>query len=112
MFRKAGGRRLIEHGGSWQGFKSFIARYVDDKMTVIVFANLAQDKPRTGSLTASRRSWIHGSRFRMIRSRLKVNAMIKDILTKCIDGSVSQDALRLKLARNYFPIRSGDSAKP
>ena len=33
------GRRLIEHGGAWQGFKAHISRYVDDKMTVILFAN-------------------------------------------------------------------------
>ena len=39
------GRRLVEHGGSWQGFKAFIARYVDGKLTVIVFANLAQADP-------------------------------------------------------------------
>ena len=37
--------RIIEHGGSWQGFKSHIARYPDDKLTVIVFANLAQSNP-------------------------------------------------------------------
>jgi D-alanyl-D-alanine carboxypeptidase len=36
------GHRLIEHGGAWQGFKSHIARYVDDRVTVVVFANLAQ----------------------------------------------------------------------
>ena len=33
------GRRLIEHGGAWQGFKAHISRYVDDKTTVILFAN-------------------------------------------------------------------------
>lgn len=40
-------RRIIEHGGSWQGFKSFIARYPDTSLTVIVFANLAQTNPAT-----------------------------------------------------------------
>ena len=39
------GHHLIEHGGSWQGFKSQIARYVDDKLTVVVFANLSQANP-------------------------------------------------------------------
>ena len=39
------GHRIIEHGGAWQGFKSYIARYVDDKLTVIVFANLSQANP-------------------------------------------------------------------
>src|SRR6185295_17960560 len=35
------GHRIIEHGGAWQGFTSYIARYVDDKITVIVLDNLA-----------------------------------------------------------------------
>ncbi|MDB5748593.1 MAG: hypothetical protein JWP72_3441 [Massilia sp.] len=33
------GRRTLLHGGAWQGFKSIINRYVDDKLTVIVLAN-------------------------------------------------------------------------
>jgi CubicO group peptidase (beta-lactamase class C family) len=36
------GHRLIHHGGSWQGFHCAIQRYVDDKLTVIGFDNLAQ----------------------------------------------------------------------
>ena len=39
------GHRIIEHGGAWQGFKSQISRYVDDKLTVVVFANLSQANP-------------------------------------------------------------------
>jgi len=36
------GHRVIEHGGSWQGFKAHIARYPDDALTIVVLANLAQ----------------------------------------------------------------------
>jgi CubicO group peptidase (beta-lactamase class C family) len=39
------GHRLVEHGGSWQGFKSHISRYIDDKLTVVVFANQARANP-------------------------------------------------------------------
>ena len=39
------GHRIVEHGGSWQGFKSHISRYVDDKLTVVVFANHARANP-------------------------------------------------------------------
>ena len=39
------GHRLIEHGGAWQGFKTQISRYVDDKLTVVVLANLAEANP-------------------------------------------------------------------
>jgi CubicO group peptidase (beta-lactamase class C family) len=41
------GHRLIEHGGSWQGFRSAIARYVDDSLGVFVLANLAEAEPET-----------------------------------------------------------------
>jgi CubicO group peptidase (beta-lactamase class C family) len=34
------GHRVIQHSGSWQGFKTYIARYVDDRVTVVVLANL------------------------------------------------------------------------
>lgn len=39
------GRRLIEHGGAWLGFKTQISRYVDDKLTVIVLANAGGADP-------------------------------------------------------------------
>jgi CubicO group peptidase (beta-lactamase class C family) len=39
------GRRLIQHGGHWQGFSANISRYPDDKLTVVVFANLAHSDP-------------------------------------------------------------------
>ena len=35
------GKRVIAHGGSWQGFKVIIARYPDNGLSVIVFANSA-----------------------------------------------------------------------
>lgn len=34
------GHHVVEHQGAWQGFKTTISRYVDDKLTVIVLANL------------------------------------------------------------------------
>jgi CubicO group peptidase (beta-lactamase class C family) len=40
--RNVNGKRVIEHGGAWQGFKAHIGRYPDNKLTVIVFANLIQ----------------------------------------------------------------------
>jgi CubicO group peptidase (beta-lactamase class C family) len=42
---KANGHTLIEHGGAWQGFTAHIARYVDDRLTVIVLTNLAGANP-------------------------------------------------------------------
>lgn len=32
-------RRVVFHGGAWQGFKSFIVRFLDDNLTIILLAN-------------------------------------------------------------------------
>ena len=35
----------LHHGGSWQGFKTYISRYLGEDLTIIVLANLAQSDP-------------------------------------------------------------------
>ena len=35
------GQHIMEHGGEWQGFTAFIARYIDDKLTIIIMTNLS-----------------------------------------------------------------------
>jgi len=42
------GRRLIQHGGAWQGFTMNISRYVDDRLTVIVMTNLDEEHSNPG----------------------------------------------------------------
>ena len=39
------GHKVIGHGGSWQGFKTHISRYMDDKLTVVVLINQADAEP-------------------------------------------------------------------
>ena len=34
------GHKVVEHSGAWQGFTTHIARYVDDKLTIVVLTNL------------------------------------------------------------------------
>jgi D-alanyl-D-alanine carboxypeptidase len=38
--RKVGDKRLIDHSGAWQGFTAYIGRHVDQRVTVVVLANL------------------------------------------------------------------------
>ena len=42
---KVKGRRHIHHGGAWQGFRSYLCRYVDDKLTVVILANSDSARP-------------------------------------------------------------------
>jgi CubicO group peptidase (beta-lactamase class C family) len=38
------GHHVISHDGAWQGFQTLIARYVNDKLTVVILSNLAEAK--------------------------------------------------------------------
>jgi len=35
------GHPLIEHGGEFQGFSTYISRYINDKLTIIIVSNRA-----------------------------------------------------------------------
>lgn len=39
------GHRMVAHSGSWQGFTTYLARYVDDGLSVAVLTNLGQGDP-------------------------------------------------------------------
>jgi CubicO group peptidase (beta-lactamase class C family) len=39
--KEINGHKVVAHSGSWQGFQSYIARYVDDSLTVVTLANQA-----------------------------------------------------------------------
>jgi N-acyl-D-aspartate/D-glutamate deacylase len=41
------GRRRVAHSGGWVGFETFIARYVDDRFSVIVLTNLREAEPES-----------------------------------------------------------------
>jgi N-acyl-D-aspartate/D-glutamate deacylase/CubicO group peptidase (beta-lactamase class C family) len=43
---RIGRQDFQRHGGSWQGFKTYIARYLGDDLTIIALANLAQANPK------------------------------------------------------------------
>ncbi len=45
FIRDINGHRLIEHSGTWQGFRTYIARYVDDRVTVVVLTNQGGSDP-------------------------------------------------------------------
>ncbi|MEP7064452.1 MAG: serine hydrolase domain-containing protein [Gemmatimonadota bacterium] len=39
------GHRVVQHSGTWQGFRTYIARYLDDGVTVVVLTNLGESDP-------------------------------------------------------------------
>ena len=47
FLEQRGGKPLEQHGGSWQGFKTQLSRFIGDSLDVIVLANAAEANPGT-----------------------------------------------------------------
>ncbi|MFN0087931.1 MAG: serine hydrolase domain-containing protein [Blastocatellia bacterium] len=113
--REANGHRLIEHGGAWQGFKSFIARYADEKLTVALFANLAQTNP---DRIAHGVAVLCDPRLIAADDAAKgprISAMLKDVLTKSMEGAADSAPFTPEARAILFPEKIkqiGASLKP
>lgn len=56
-----GGRKLIDHGGAVNGFNTELAYYPDDKVTVVVLANM-QAGPAVGQIATQLAAIVHGEK--------------------------------------------------
>lgn len=102
------GHRTISHGGSWQGFKSAIERYVDDKLTVIVLANSASAGPgKLANLVA--RHYVPTLEIPLAKAiadgEPEVTAKVSAVVNQMAKGSVAPGVLSDKAAAVYPPSR-------
>ena len=103
---EANGHKIIEHGGAWQGFKSYIARYPNDKLTIIVFANLAETNPTplahgvagiyNAALVAPKIAGIEDKEPR-------VTELLKNTLQKFSEGTIKPDIFTPEMSAGIFP---------
>ena len=105
-FAKMNGHRLIEHGGAWQGFTSYIGRYVDDKLTVIVLDNLAGGNAgKIGRHVAG----IYDAQ--LARSAIedkepRVTELASALLQNLTDGNADQNSFTIERRAELFPVRA------
>jgi hypothetical protein len=105
------GRRLIEHGGSWQGFTTGISRYVDDKLTVVALSNLDSRHARPEDI-------IHGVAGIYVPALTpppppkpiedkepKVTAFFRELLRKVETGQADPAAFTDEARKKWFPDR-------
>jgi hypothetical protein len=70
MVRTINGRTEIEHGGGIEGFNTDLAYYPDDKLTVVVLANLNGDAPE--DIAAKLAAVAHGEKVVLPSERKEV----------------------------------------
>lgn len=100
------GRRVVFHGGAWQGFKSSIIRFLDDKVTIVFFANSweTNDIKLTRGLAS-----IFYPEFRLpaiqpIEDREpKVTSFVRQVLTQIPRGGTSPEIFTPEFRAKFFP---------
>jgi len=105
-FARINGHHIIEHGGAWQGFTSYIGRYVDDKLTVIVLDNLAGGN--VGKI-ARHVAAIYNpelTRKAILDNEPQVTEFAKDLLAKLTQGTADPNVFTTEVRAEFFPARA------
>jgi CubicO group peptidase (beta-lactamase class C family) len=105
-FGRVSGHRIIEHGGAWQGFTSYIARYVDDRLTVIVLDNLAGGNAGKIAHHVAALYNPELSRKPIEDNEPMVTAFAQDLLQKLTSGTADQNQFAPNLREELFPGRA------
>jgi CubicO group peptidase (beta-lactamase class C family) len=102
------GHRVIEHGGAWQGFTTYIARYVDDRLTVVALTNLDAEHARP-SYIVSGVAAIYNPALKPPEEKPipdkepQVTQMVKDLMREIADGKPKPEKFTEELRRKVFP---------
>lgn len=102
----AHGHRIIFHGGAWQGFKSFIVRFPEEKLTIVFFANLWQ----TNEFRVARGlTSIFYPAFRLPAMKpiedkeLQVTGLVRNVLRQLAQGTADPKLFTPEMQADFFP---------
>jgi CubicO group peptidase (beta-lactamase class C family) len=107
------GHRTQRHGGSWQGFKTDIARYPGDGLTIIVLANLAQADPGliSDGIAAVINPTIRRAELGPIPDAdIEMQARVRRLLAEAAAGKLSADEFAYVRA-GFFPAAANAYAE-
>ena len=102
------GHRVIEHGGAWQGFTTYIARYVDDRLTVVALTNLdsghSNPKKITSGVAAIYNPALQPVEQKPIEDKEpQVTQMVKELLRALTDGKAKPEQFTEEMQKRLFP---------
>ncbi len=105
-------RRIVYHGGAWQGFKSSIVRFPDDKLTIIFLANswetsdIKLSRGLASLFYAEFALPAHQSVNFQINDRdAKATSLLRRVLLQLVKGSADPESFTPELRKEIFPDR-------
>jgi CubicO group peptidase (beta-lactamase class C family) len=107
-------RRRVAHGGGIQGFSTYICRFLDDKLTVIVLAN--QDGGRAESLAAGIAEFFIPALSENAPKPLadnipKMTQFLKEVVIDFANGTGDPDRFTPEAQHLFFPQRIKDGKR-
>ncbi len=102
------GHRMIGHGGAWQGFTCYIARYVDDRLTIVALTNLDSGHANPDKIVSGVAA-IYNPALKAVEEKPiadkepQVTQMVKDLLREIVDGKAKPERFTEDMRRKLFP---------
>jgi len=102
------GHRVIEHGGAWQGFTTYMARYVDDRLTVVALTNLdsghSNPKKITSGVAAIYNPALKVAEEKPIADKEpQVTQMVRELVRGIADGKAKPEQFTEEAQKRLFP---------
>lgn len=107
------GKRIIDHGGTWQGFESVIRRYPDARLGIVVFANLLGSNP---TRIATRIMELYQPELKPVKLKPikdkepEVTSLVEMFVKRLIENTVTADMLTPGFANQFLPYSDRTSA--
>ncbi len=102
-------RRVVFHGGAWQGFKSFIVRFPEDKLSIIYFSNSWETKDckfARGLAAIFYPEFVLPKAQPIAENEPKVGLLIRQTLLQLSKGGDTPDLFTPELRAEMFPERA------
>jgi len=102
------GHRIVSHGGAWQGFTCYIARYVDDKFTVVALTNLDSGHSNPAKIVTGVAA-IYNPALKPVEQKPiadkepQVTQMVGELLRSIADGKAKPEQFTEEARKRLFP---------
>ena len=100
------GHRVAFHGGAWQGFQSFVVRFLDRRLTIVVFSNLRQahaSRLARGIAAVFHPEFALPAAVPIEDKEPRVTALLKRALRQLADGVAQPDMFASDIRPAFFP---------